>query len=378
MNHLSKRLANRIGIAAVSALLIGVMPMEAMAVEFDLHAGVAAAIIAEENTPDETDLSAGVAVDIAIAHEEVLAMVEDADEVEAEETEEVEEVEEVEEKADVIMANVKDSVNVRLEPSEDAEAVGKLYKNCGGVMLEQKDGWTKISSGKLEGWAKDEFLLFGEEALELQQEVGCLKATVKTDALRVRKEASEDAGVYMLAENGQELIAEEELGDWVSVKIDDTICYVASEFVDVAFSVDTGKTMDEIQAEEKKKEKEKLSKNRGAVSVEVSDVTLLAALIQCEAGKESAEGKLAVGAVVMNRVRSGSYPNSVSGVIYQSSQFGPAGNGKVAAVIASGPSASCVEAAQSAIGGASNVGGATHFRRAGSDPGVVIGNHVFW
>ena len=54
-----------------------------------------------------------------------------------------------------------------------------------------------------------------------------------------------------------------------------------------------------------------------AVSASVDDVTLLAALIQCEAGNECYEGQLAVGAVVMNRVRSGRYAGSIYGVIYQ-------------------------------------------------------------
>lgn len=83
-------------------------------------------------------------------------------------------------------------------------------------------------------------------------------------------------------------------------------------------------------------------------------------------------------AVVMNRVRSGGYPNTVSGVIYARGQFPPAASGKVAAIAAKGPSASCMQAAQQAISGATNIGGATHFRRAGSAAGVVIGNHVFW
>ena len=49
-----------------------------------------------------------------------------------------------------------------------------------------------------------------------------------------------------------------------------------------------------------------------AVEATVDDVTLLAAIIQCEAGNEVYEGQLAVGAVVMNRVRSGGYPGTVS------------------------------------------------------------------
>ena len=111
----------------------------------------------------------------------------------------------------------------------------------------------------------------------------------------------------------------------------------------------------------------------------MDDVTLLAALIQCEAGNQPYEGQLAVGAVVMNRVKSGGYAGSVYGVIYQSGQFPPAGRGAVANVIARGPKASCVQAAQEAINGMDNTGGATHFRRAESgQPGVVIGNHVFY
>lgn len=280
---------------------------------------------------------------------------------------------------EIVMANVKDSVNVRADADEESETVGKLYKNCGGTILERRDGWTCLESGELKGWAKDEYLFFGKEAEKLQQEVGTLKATVKTDALRVRKEASEDSGVYGLLELNQTVVASEELGEWVAVKFDkDTVGYVSAEYVDVEFSVDKGKTNEQIKKEEAEKEKKKLTQNRGAVPASVSDVTLLAALIQCEAGNEPYEGKLAVGAVVMNRVRSGGYPNSIRDVIYARGQFPPATNGKVAAVAAKGPSSSCVQAAQQAISGATNVGGATHFRRAGSTPGIVIGNHVFW
>ena len=279
----------------------------------------------------------------------------------------------------LFMANVNDSMNVRQEASEDAPAVGKLFKNCGGEILEQSNGWTKIKSGNLEGWAKDEYLLFGEEAEALRETAGSLKATVLTDALRVRKEASEDAGVYGLVKTGEEIEVVEQLDGWVAIQYDEeTVGYVSEEYVEVAYTVPAGKTTKEIEDEERAKELAKLSKNRGAVPTSVSDVQLLAALIQCEAGSQSYEGKLAVGAVVMNRVRSGGYPNSILGVITAPGQFPPATNGKVASVLASGPSSSCMQAAQAAVDGATNVGGATHFNRAGSKAGVVIGNHVFW
>ena len=341
--------------------------------DMELHAGATAVIndaYSSEEQAEDVDLHAGAAIYLAQ---------ESTEEAEAIDTELAEETA-ADAVSDVVMANVNDAVNVRVEPSEEAETAGKLYKNCGGTIIERRDGWTLFESGELTGWTKDEFLLFGEEAEALRSEVGANKATSLTDALRVRKEASEDAGVYTLLELGESMTVVEELDGWVAVQVDDeTVGYVSADYVDVAFIVDTGKTNEQMEKEKAEEEKKKLSANRGAVDVEVSDVTLLAALIQCEAGNESYEGKLAVGAVVMNRVRSGSYPSTVSGVINAPSQFPPATNGKVAGVVAKGPSASCVEAAQAAIDGSTNVGGATHFKASGSGAtGVVIGNHVFW
>lgn len=279
----------------------------------------------------------------------------------------------------LVMANVADSVNVRAEANEESQTVGKFYKNCGGVVVEQADGWTKIQSGNLEGWAKDEYLLFGKDAEALREEAGALKATINAEALRVRKEASEDAGVYGNLKKDEKLEVVEQAGEWVAVQYDqDTVGYVSAEYVSVEFSVETGKTNKEIADEERAKELKKLTKNQAAVPTSVSDVTLLAALIQCEAGSQPYEGQLAVGAVVMNRVRSGGYANSIMGVITAPGQFPPATNGSVAAVVARGPKASCVQAAQAAVSGQTNVGTATRFARAGSRPGIVIGAHVFW
>jgi len=94
---------------------------------------------------------------------------------------------------------------------------------------------------------------------------------------------------------------------------------------------------------------------------------------------ESYEGQLAVGAVVMNRVRSSAYPDTVHGVIYASGQFTPALNGKVNRVLESGKIyPSCIQAAEEALSGVSNVGDMTHFRRNNGREGLVIGNHVFY
>ena len=146
------------------------------------------------------------------------------------------------------------------------------------------------------------------------------------------------------------------------------------------FLVDKGETYEEIKERKKKEQEEraKLIANLGAVAVGTTDDVLLGALVQCEAGNQCYEGKLAVAAVVMNRVRSAAYPDTIGGVIYASGQFTPAGNGKVERRLQLGVDESCLQAAREAIAGATNVGTMTHFRRAGNREGLVIQDHVFW
>ena len=107
------------------------------------------------------------------------------------------------------------------------------------------------------------------------------------------------------------------------------------------------------------------------------DTALLAALIYCEAGNQSYEGMVAVGAVVMNRVYSSSFPNSISEVIYQGGQFTPASSGSLSSALANGVPSACYDAAVAAIGGENPVGGALYFNT-GSGKGMKIGDHQFY
>ena len=114
------------------------------------------------------------------------------------------------------------------------------------------------------------------------------------------------------------------------------------------------------------------------VQTQAGDLELLAALIECEAGGEPYEGKLAVGSVVLNRVASSHFPNSVVGVIYQSGQFSPVASGRFATVLARGADASSTQAAQEVIGGRITVKCLYFRRNNGTIQGTVIGNHVFY
>ncbi len=115
------------------------------------------------------------------------------------------------------------------------------------------------------------------------------------------------------------------------------------------------------------------------VTVGKGEKEMLAALIQCEAGGEPWAGKIAVGAVVMNRVMSGAFPNTITGVIYQSGQFEPVSSGRFAIVLGQGANSECTKAAEQALGGANNIGECLFFRTiVPGIKGTIIGHHVFY
>ncbi len=287
---------------------------------------------------------------------------------------------EKEQESKLVMANVSSALNVRSDASESAEKVGMLYKDCGGYVLERRDGWTKLQSGNIIGWASDEYLLFNEDAQELANSVGKMVATIDTDALRIRTEPGTDADVWGMLPKGDivEVLSQEEDG-WICIDYEGNDGYVSAEYVALDFIIDSGETVEEIKARQKAEEEAKRHVNYGEYTTDADTTLLLAALIQCEAGGESYEGQVAVGAVVMNRVRSGAYPDTIHGVIYASGQFTPAMTGKLNRVYESGNIyASCIKAAEEALSGVSNVGDLTHFRRNNGREGLVIGNHVFY
>ena len=103
---------------------------------------------------------------------------------------------------------------------------------------------------------------------------------------------------------------------------------------------------------------------------------LMASIIYCEAGNQPYEGQVAVGAVIMNRVKSGCYPNSIEEVIYQSGQFGPAATGWLNRVRSSkGYSQTALQAAVDELNGSNPIGSCLYFDQGGA--GMKIGAHYF-
>ncbi len=122
--------------------------------------------------------------------------------------------------------------------------------------------------------------------------------------------------------------------------------------------------------------------SRGA-SISREDLLLLARMIEAEAGGESYNGKLAVGAVIVNRINSPDFPNDMKGVIYQKGQFSPVSDGRLWSVTISSDSQ---KAAEQALAGVDPTDGATFFfnpdksssKFMHSRPVITqIGGHVF-
>lgn len=144
------------------------------------------------------------------------------------------------------------------------------------------------------------------------------------------------------------------------------------------------KELEEQKAEEDLKKREEID---NAEEEDFSDIDyepeegeayLLAAIIQCEAEGEPYKGKIAVGNVVMNRVKSSHFPNTITGVIYQNKQFSPVTSGRLAYRLEAGVNDECIKAANEVLAG-KHITNALFFRMDnGTIDGTIIGNHVFY
>lgn len=312
---------------------------------------------------------------------------------------------------DKLMADVDDFLYVRAEADEESEIIGKMYKGHRALIREKGDTWTEIESGSVKGYVKNEYCVFGMDAYKYAKKHCETIVEVETNGLRIRSEADSDASVIKAVGIGEELVVDteaEEVDGWVAVEVDSETCYVSADYVTV--KLDTGKaiTIEEEQAAIQAAEEAKAaaaaanaasssgssSNSSGAsngqttktntepgysLAATADEETLLAALVECEAGGCGVECMTAVAAVVINRVHSSSFPNTIYSVIYQSGQFGPASSGKLERKLANGVSSSARQAARAALAGSDPTGGAKYFKLASSGhAGVVIGPIVFY
>ena len=263
-------------------------------------------------------------------------------------------------------ANVNTYANVRTEASADAEKAGVMPKGAAAEVIEKEGEWTRIVSGDVEGYVKTELLAFADEAKNIYQETYGNQGTVTASSLRVRNTPSLEGQQIGSKKKGSmvEILSQE--GDWYQIEHGDGSAYVAAEYVQTGEA--TAVTVEEYKEQQA---------TEAAVNVGNGELDLLATIIQCEAGGESHTGKVAVGAVIMNRVRSGQFPNTITEVVYQSGQFSPVASGILSSVLSQGARSDCYQAAQEALNGSNPVGGALYFN-SGSGRGIQIGNQHFY
>lgn len=304
-----------------------------------------------------------------------------------------------------LMADVDKFLYVRAKADESSNIVGKMRKGDRAVIKKAGNEWTKIESGSVKGYVKNDYCVTGTDAYKYAKKHCAKIAKAQKDGLRVRKAPSTDAGVVKTVAAGESLTVDKKAKKhegWVAVKTESSTCYVSADFVGVTLKTSKAISIEEeqaaIKAEQEKKAKEAAkalaAKKTGSGSGQTTssgssagtslaatadEETLLAALVQCEAGGCGVECMTAVGAVVVNRVKSGHYPNSIYRVIYQRGQFGPASSGRLESRLASGVSASARQAARAALSGSDPTGGARSFKLASSGhAGVVVGPIVFF
>ena len=404
------------------------------------------------------------------------------------------------------VADVDTQVNIRANASTKSEIVGYLPKGASADLIEKGEKWSHIISNGVEGYIKNDYLAYGEDAEYLANVYGTQGVKVNWDGVNLFSSPDAAADILDRADNGSEYSLISEDGDWYQVQMDDvTVAYVPAEdaeemiitdravaistadvnvsdadantdttdsvaqgyydpngwgwnaagygtadtdstynddsysadgayddtsadsiyadnsynadstytgdayntgdsytddsytdgtyagetyesdstygtdgsYTDNSYSEDTTADASYDTADDTYDSAASTGSEETVTTADSSDLNLLAAIIYCEAGNQSREGKVAVGAVVLNRVASASFPNSISEVVYQAGQFTPAYSGALASALASGVPSDCVEAAQAALNGENPVGGALYFNT-GSGTGVKIGAHQFY
>ncbi|MCI9050321.1 MAG: SH3 domain-containing protein [Lachnospiraceae bacterium] len=309
-----------------------------------------------------------------------------------------------------VLPDVDVYLNIRETPSIDGKIVGKLYVGSAAKIKEVVNGWTLITSGNVEGYVSNDYIITGKEAEVMALEEGKLVAKVTSGGLRVRKQPNLDADVLDLAAEGDTFEIVEQLDGWIGIEYSsDTVAYISADYVKSDFELGKAISIEEelaamqaareeaaIKAAQEAAAKERANQQNvqtastdiatvtgASVEADYDDTYLLACLIHMEAGGEPYEGKLAVANVVLNRMKQG-YGNSISEVIYARGQFSGANTGALASRLAKGPNDECVRAAQEALSGVNNIGDYIFFialRKANYSSYseyTIIGGHCFY
>ena len=289
-----------------------------------------------------------------------------------------------------VAADVNDYLNIRKSADAGSKIVGVLLPGCTATAESTEGNWTKVKSGNISGYVLTKYLVSEDKARKLYNKTVGATGKVTASSLIIREEATTNSDRLTSVPRGTILSLKNLEDGWYKVSCDGQSGYVLGSYIKEnapkgAITTSAYDSMKEEKEETKKEAKEEQTstsskKKNGSYVINCSDseLDMLAAIVYCEAGGESYKGKLAVAAVVVNRVQSSRYPDNVEAVIKQKSQFSPVRSGRFAKTLKKGAPNSCYEAAIEALQGESPVGNAMSFRAGHSKKGIQIGNQYFF
>jgi len=250
--------------------------------------------------------------------------------------------------------NTKDSLNILADADAASAVVGQVIDGGHVLILEKGEGWTKIQAGEIIGWVPAANL-------------------IETD---ISHEEAARANEAMFAE----ILEEEDVQQQAQAAEAQAIAAAQAAEAQAIAAAQAAEAQAIAEAQAAAAAQEALKQQiLAATGFNEEDLRLLASIIYCEAKGEPYVGKVAVGSVVLNRVRSAKYPGTIAGVIYQRNQFSPVNNGMLKkALDGNQADASCYQAALEALTGVQPVGEKIFFRRVNGRSGQVIGRHVFY
>lgn len=300
--------------------------------------------------------------------------------------------------------DAKDMLDIHAEANTASAVVGQVMEDGHVAILAKYNDWVQIQAGEIAGWVPAENLveteISNEEAVAANEQVIAERtgATASEDEFFAEEEVQQDETAALQAEASEaaqneieEVQAAEEAA---RIEAEAQAKAAAEEAARLAAEAQAKAAEEaaQLEAEAQAKAAEEAARiaaeaqqaalaaqaaQTAAISAE--ELKLLANIIYCEAGSESYVGKVAVGNVIMNRVKSASQPNTITEVVYAKGQFSPVRNGSLQRALSSDKAdAACYQAAIEALAGAQPVGGKLFFRRNNGRSGQVIGHHVFY
>ncbi len=284
--------------------------------------------------------------------------------------------------------DAKDMLDIHAEANTASAVIGQVMEDGHVAILAKYNDWVQIQAGEIAGWVPAENLveteISNEEAVAANEQVIAERtgATASEDEFFAEEEVQQDETAALQAEASeaaQNEIEEVQTAEEAArieaeaqAKADEEAARIEAEA-----QAKAAEEAARIEAEAQQAALAAQAAQTAAVSAE--ELKLLANIIYCEAGSESYVGKVAVGNVIMNRVKSASQPNTITEVVYAKGQFSPVRNGSLQRALSSDKAdAACYQAAIEALAGAQPVGGKLFFRRNNGRSGQVIGHHVFY